>query len=164
MNEHLPGPLLPEKLQLSLTKLENNFSEFSDKLHAQKMYMDELITHYQILRKNHQKFIQKCKKMCQKPHPPLSPKKNGFAKEVEISDDLCSFMNLPPKTRISRPQVSKFITDYIKLHQLYNPLRKKQIIPNEALWKLLGNGAREHAENLTYFSLQKYMNPHFLYV
>lgn len=163
MNEHLSEPLLPEKLRLSLAKLENNFNDFSDKLHAQKMYMDEVTKHYQHLQKETQKFIHKYKKICQKSQHLVS-KKNGFAKEVEISDDLCSFMNLPPKTRISRTQVTKFIMDYIKHHQLYNPLRKKQIVPDESLWKILGNEARENADNLTYFSLQKYMNKHFLYI
>jgi chromatin remodeling complex protein RSC6 len=49
---------------------------------------------------------------------------------------------------------------YIKEQGLENPENKQIIVPDEKLWKILGDEARE--EKITHFTIQKYLNKHFV--
>jgi len=70
-------------------------------------------------------------------------------------------MNMPTETLISRTEVTKYIMRYIKDKGLENPSNRRQIWPDEALWNVLGENARNE-QCLTHFNLQKYMNVHYL--
>jgi chemotaxis protein histidine kinase CheA len=79
-----------------------------------------------------------------------------FQVPTDISPALCSFLGRPAGSQESRSNVTKFITNYVKEHNLKN---KHDIKPDAALKKLL---ALPEGENLTYFNLQKYLNVHYL--
>lgn len=86
-------------------------------------------------------------------------KPSGFASPTHVSDELCDFMEKPHGTLISRTETSKFLTDYISKHKLQHPDNKSIIVPDQNLMNLLGKDIQN--VSLTYFSIQKYITPHF---
>ena len=83
---------------------------------------------------------------------------SGFARPVNITDELCVFMNIKEGTKVARTEVTRFLNKYITDNQLQNTQAKTKINADEPLKKLL----RLNQEELTYFNLQKYMNQHFV--
>ena len=79
-----------------------------------------------------------------------------FELPTPLSNDLCSFLALSNGSKESRSNVTKAITTYVKLHNLKN---KHTITPDAKLKSLLGV---KEGEVLTYFNLQRYLNPHYL--
>ena len=79
-----------------------------------------------------------------------------FEIPTRLSDDLCHFLGKPKGSEMSRSNVTKAVTTYIKEKGLKN---KHDIKPDAALKKLL---APPEGEPLTYFNLQKYLNKHYV--
>jgi chromatin remodeling complex protein RSC6 len=84
---------------------------------------------------------------------------SGFARPSEVTSELCSFLNIKEGTTIARTDVTRAIIAYIKKHKLENPTNARMITPDEKLKTLLGV---EEGQELTYFTLQKYMTKHFV--
>ena len=89
-------------------------------------------------------------------------KPSGFVLPVPISPELCRFLNIPEGSQVPRTEVTKYLIHYIDEHQLIDTERKTIVVPNDALSTLLGPDV--DAETLTRFTIQKYMNRHFLHV
>lgn len=111
-----------------------------------------------------QKTVQKMlMKVRQKMAKPVKPKSNrkpcGFARPTPVSKEMCDFLSLPEGSEVSRTTVTRALIQYIKDHQLQNPENKKQIKPDETLYKLFGEQSRK--QELTYFTMQKFVNHHF---
>ena len=87
-------------------------------------------------------------------------KPSGFASPTTVSPDLCAFMGKPVGTLISRTETSKFLSTYITENHLYAENNKSVIIPDNNLLHLLGNPSTE--TEITYFTIQKYINRHFV--
>jgi upstream activation factor subunit UAF30 len=107
--------------------------------------------------------IRKVKKLKpQKNKKVLKPdrKPHGFAVPSLVSDELCLFMKVDSGSLVSRTNVTKKLTEYISEHKLQNPENKRQIIPDAVLSSLLGELAKD--AYLTHFTIQKYMNHHFV--
>ena len=83
---------------------------------------------------------------------------SGFAKPSAISEELCDFLNCEHGTQMARTEVTKFLTQYIKQHDLQDPSNRRRILCDEPLASLLSVGPEDE---VTYFNLQKYMKPHF---
>ena len=79
-----------------------------------------------------------------------------FQVPTAISPALCAFLGRPAGSTESRSNVTKFITGYVKEHNLMN---KRDINADAKLLALLGLKAED---KLTYFNLQKYLNSHYL--
>jgi chromatin remodeling complex protein RSC6 len=90
------------------------------------------------------------------PAPKKAP--SGITKPTVVSDAMCAFMEKPPGTLIARTEVTKFVTSYIKDHNLKDENAKRQINPDTKLRNLLSLPA---GDQLTYFNLQTYMKSHF---
>lgn len=90
------------------------------------------------------------------PLPKKAP--SGITKPTVVSDAMCAFMGKPPGTLIARTEVTKFVTSYIKDHNLKDENAKRQINPDSKLRALLSLPA---GDQLTYFNLQTYMKSHF---
>lgn len=84
------------------------------------------------------------------------PRISIFQIPTNITPALCAFMGRPAGSQESRSNVTKFITNYVKEHNLKN---KHDINGDAALLKLL-NLKKE--DKLTYFNLQKYLNVHYI--
>ena len=79
-----------------------------------------------------------------------------FTKPVEITKELCVFLQLAPGTQISRSDVTRGVMKYAKEHQLTD---KQTIKPDATLRKLLGLTEKD---NLTILNLQKYLKGHYV--
>ena len=86
-------------------------------------------------------------------------KPSGFAKPGKITKELCSFLNKEEGTEIARTEVTRALVSYIKENKLDNSDNGQIIHPDNKLKTLLG---LDDNQNLTYFSIQKYMNKHFV--
>jgi chromatin remodeling complex protein RSC6 len=86
---------------------------------------------------------------------------SGFAKPTKISDQLCEFMGREKGTEMARTEVTKYIHDYIKKNELQLETNKTLIIPDINLKNLLAIEENEN-QQIHFFSLQKYMNRHFV--
>jgi upstream activation factor subunit UAF30 len=86
---------------------------------------------------------------------------SGFLKPVKISSDMAKFTGWDPSELKSRVEVTKYLCNYIRENNLQNPNDKRQIIPDAKLSKLIKYDAKKEAEPLRYYSLQKFLKPHF---
>lgn len=84
---------------------------------------------------------------------------SGFAKPGKITKELCNFLNKEDGTEIARTEVTRALVAYIKENKLDNSDNGQIIHPDIKLKTLLG---LEDNQNLTYFTIQKYMNKHFV--
>ena len=79
-----------------------------------------------------------------------------FQVPTGISPALCAFMGLPAGSLESRSNVTKYITTYVRENNLKN---KHDIKADAKLLALLG---LKESDSLTYFTLQRYLNVHYL--
>jgi chromatin remodeling complex protein RSC6 len=92
--------------------------------------------------------------------PKKERKPCGFALPADVSDEMCDFMGRENGTKISRIEITQFINEYIKKTGLEKADNKQMIIPDEKLWKILGDEAKD--QKLTHFTIQKFINRHFI--
>ena len=124
------------------------------------------ISHLQLQVKNVEKNVKKELKNIKR-HTKNKPKSNklpsGFAKPTKVTKELCEFMNKPEGTEIARTEVTKYLVQYIKSNNLQeqNGQTKNKINPDEKLQSLLCLN-NEESDELTFFTIQKYMNKHFI--
>lgn len=87
---------------------------------------------------------------------------SGFLKPVQISKDLAKFTGWDQSQLRSRVDVTKFICEYIKQHNLQDPedKRKIRVDSDQNLKKLLKFDSKD-GKPLTYYSLQTYLKNHF---
>jgi len=84
----------------------------------------------------------------------------GFTTPVRISNRLAEFLGKPKDTRMSRTEVSNEINNYIKKNNLQDFTNRYIIIkPDFKLTSLLN---LTPSDELSYFTLQKYLKPHFI--
>lgn len=88
-------------------------------------------------------------------------KPSGFALPVTLSDTMCDFLQIPHNSQLPRTQVTKHIYAYIKNNNLLLSTNKKHIQPDAALNSILSD-QYDRSAPLTHFSLQKYINHHFI--
>jgi upstream activation factor subunit UAF30 len=97
---------------------------------------------------------------------PQSSRRNnansGFLKPVQISKELAKFTGWDQTQLRSRVDVTKFICEYIKEHNLQDPedKRKIRVDTDPNLKKLLKFDGKD-GKPLTYYSLQTYLKNHF---
>lgn len=84
---------------------------------------------------------------------------NAFLKLRPLTDELCSFMGLSPKSQRSQTDVTKFVATYVKEHKCFDPSFKRRIIPDSKLGKLL---RVKDGQEVTYLNLQSYLKVHFV--
>ena len=82
----------------------------------------------------------------------------GFAKPIEVSEELGNFLGLAPDELIARTQVTSRINRYCKEKGLQKAEDKRILMPDTPLSKLL---RLKKGEELTFFNLQKYLKHHY---
>ena len=88
---------------------------------------------------------------------------SGFMKPVPISGEMSTFTGWDADELKSRVDVTKYICAYIRDHDLQNPADRRQIVPDKKLTALLKLDKKSLKEEpLTYYSLQKKIQPHFV--
>lgn len=93
-----------------------------------------------------------------KPNP-----NSGFNKPVKLSKELTKFTGWKANELRSRVDVTKYICNYIKEHDLQNPKDRRQIRVEDdsKLKKLLNYDPSKEDQPVTYFHLQKLLKGHF---
>ena len=129
----------------------DTISSLIDEVSELKEKTSKILSTLKILQKDLKKENKVIKKTTKKP--------SGFAVKGRISDELCSFMNLPSNTEVARTEATKFLMDYIKNNNLQDQKIKTNINPDDILKSLL---KIEENETLTYFNIQKKMNIHYI--
>ena len=140
-----------ENMPSNLKKIKESICVLKDKVDLCKFSILEInndIKKMESVFNNYLKSLDKPKKKI----------KRGFSKPCLISEELSDFLNLPKESKIPRTEVTKLIINYIKDNNLQNTGNKQIIVPDDKLKQLLCNDNEE----ITYFTIQKYLNKHFL--
>lgn len=141
-----------------------SFSTINDSITLFKMQLNSLQQHIRTLEKQVRKEIKSATKVLKTKDKPKKPKApSGFAKPTKVTKELCEFMEKPEGTEIARTEVTKTLSLYIKTNNLQEKGEnsKNRINPDAKLKNLLGLN-NDEIENLTYFTIQKHMNKHFI--
>jgi len=144
----------PEKSNIS-----ELFENITDIISSFKSQINTLFHELKLLEKNVKKEMKLMKKNVEKSKNKGNKKPSGFAKPTKVTDELCVFMNEKEGSTIARTDVTKALIEYIAKHNLQFNENKQIIIPDEKLKTLLGIN---DGDKVTYFTLQKYMNKHFI--
>ena len=148
------------KEEKSSTEIIEQFNQINDCLTLFKLQLNSLQKMVNEIEKDVKKEIsKKIKNEKENKTDKKVRKPSGFAKPGKVSDELCEFMDIPKGSEIARTQVTKRLVEYIKENKLSE--NKNIIVPDEKLTKLLDIDD-ETKEKLTYFTLQKHMNKHFI--
>lgn len=153
------APVVPN----TVTELEQQFASINSRLAELRVLETSLVQDVRKLQKNAMKYLKEVsKKSRRRRAPPAEGDKkrppSGFAKPALISPELCTFLGKPQGTEMARTEVTKFLTSYIKEHELQDPENRRRIRPDKKLQKLLNTTTKDE---VTYFNLQKYMKVHF---
>jgi chromatin remodeling complex protein RSC6 len=144
------------KLPVNVKKMMQTLNNMEVSIYEQKNKLNNMEKEFHKFKKYSLSFIEFSKKQLEK--KPRQP--SGFQLPVSLSNELCDFLGLDHDSKLPRTEVTKMLIKYISDNQLINPEKKTQIIPDEKLMTLLGNNV--DLPNLTRFTIQKYMNCHFL--
>lgn len=117
------------------------------------------------VKKSKQEEKEKTKRVVSEEEKQRRRETSGFNKPVEVSQALATFMGLK-EPKASRTDVTRFMCAYIKDNKLqqgrsFSVDEKLKLVLGEAVFPInskqpeLGNG-------YTYFSLPKYLSPHFV--
>lgn len=149
---------MSEKTSKKAAKKEQQFNDVLNELSGFKTQITGLIKQVKLLEKNCNKRMRALEKEANKNKLKGNRKPSGFAVPGKISPELCKFMNKPHGYEAARTEVTKYIIKYIQENNLQNPKNKREILPDNDLKQLLNN----KKEPVTYFSIQRLMNPHFV--
>jgi chromatin remodeling complex protein RSC6 len=139
--------------------ISEQFKEITDNLTIFKGGINNLQQQIKALEKNIKKQMKTLQKDATKNKNKGNRKPSGFAKPSKVTNELCEFMNKIEGTEIARTEVTRALCSYIKEHKLENKENSKIIAPDDKLKTLLGI---EEGQELTYFTIQKFMNKHFI--
>ena len=116
--------------------------------------LNNMIRDFKINLNNIQKKIKKLEKNIKKENKKKNKKRNpsGFAKPQKLSKELCDFLNIEENSMMPRTEVTKIIIKYIKENGLNE---SSKIILDKRLEKILKG-------EITFFSMQKEMNKHYI--
>jgi chromatin remodeling complex protein RSC6 len=154
-------PAAPVAEEVEEEKLESKVKSLTARLVKMREDLSELISEAKRL----EKAATKVQKVADKRRRRKAPAEGEEGKPARvsffqvptaISPALCAFLGRPAGSTESRSNVTKFITGYVKEHNLMN---KRDINADAKLLALLGLKAED---KLTYFNLQKYLNAHYL--
>ena len=157
-----PSPTQQEtapKTVFETMKYSEEFDKIFAQLQGMKTIISQVITDTKKIQKNVQKDIKSAERKQQRAGSKKGKREpSGFAKPAVISNELCDFLGKPYGTEMARTEVTKYLTAYIKDHNLQQPQDKRRINPDKKLLKLL---KLSKDDQVTYFNLQKWMKPHF---
>jgi chromatin remodeling complex protein RSC6 len=146
------------KVPANVKKMELAIQSMETIIQSQKSALQQMEKEFSQFKRFATSFIENVKKTSEKkPRKPC-----GFMLPVPISPELCRFLDIPEGSQAPRTEVTKYLIHYIDEHQLIDPERRTIVVPDDALSALLGPDV--DAETLTRFTIQKYMNRHFLHI
>ena len=145
-----------------VVSLDDQFKDILTRIQAFRTMSNELMADVRKLQKSANKHIKDSKKKQKRKrnlNPDVKRAPSGFAKPTKISESLCNFLGVPSGSEMARTEVTKYLTKYIKEHQLQDQANKRIINCDSKLTSLLNVKPTDDA--VTYFNLQRFMKPHF---
>merc|ERR1712010_56080 len=127
----------PKTEEQSGESIENTFKNLYDKINALKSELSKLSSDVKDVHKQVNKSMKESLKNKKKKADRPKREPSGFAKPTPISQELCDFLQKPLGTEMARTEVTKYLTSYIKEHDLQYPDDKRKIKPDAKLKKLL---------------------------
>jgi chromatin remodeling complex protein RSC6 len=140
-----------EKMMACLTDVNAQINDMKEAFSVLDKKSKKLTHLIELMIKKEQKNTSKTKR---------ERKPCGFAVSTKVTPEMCEFMGRKEGELISRIEITKYLNKYIKEKELENPENRQNIVPDENLWKILGDEARN--EKITHFTIQKYLNKHFV--
>ena len=142
---------------IELLEQQNKLTELHKK-HTKNIKM--FLKLYRQERKENKKNLKQSKKV---KDPNKVSRPNALTRPTKITDVLCDFLNKPHGSLVSRSDVTKSISKYIKSNKLYVPENKKQFIPDDNLKSILDPlEEKDINKGYTYFNLQRYIKNLFI--
>lgn len=141
------------------SKIVEQFENIINLLNNFKSQVTTIQQQIRLVEKNVKHEFKAMKKDIDKNKSKGNKKPSGFATPSKVTNELCEFMDKENGSEIARTAVTKSLIEYIKKNNLENNENSQVIHPDEKLKALLGI---DENEKLTYFSLQKHMNKHFI--
>jgi len=148
-----------DSLDKNQTTINEQFESILTMLNNFKVQINAMYQQIKLVEKNVRKEFKVLKKEVEKNKIKGNKKPSGFATPSKVTNELCDFMDKEKGSEIARTVVTKTLIDYIKKNNLENNENNQIIHPDEKLQNLLGI---DENEKLTYFTLQKHMNKHFI--
>jgi len=143
----------------SQDELFSQFDQLVSQLNLIKGQITGIQQNIKQLEKSVKKQMKGLKKEVTKTKNKGNRQPSGFAKPSKVTKELCEFMNKEEGTEIARTEVTRALVSYIKQNKLENAANSKIINPDQKLKMLLGI---EDGQELNYFTIQKFMNKHFI--
>lgn len=97
---------------------------------------------------------------CKKLKPSDTNMNSGFNKKTPVVDAMCDFAGWTRGSEHTRTDITRFLCAYIKTNDLQRPDKRREIVPDLALGKLLDYN--EALGPLTFCSIQGLINPLFI--
>lgn len=121
-----------------------------------KTRIAKLETDQQVLLKKIAKMERANRKAEKEANPDRPKRETAFTRPTILSEELCSFLDLPNGTKLARTEVTTRISKYVREKNLSNPENKRQILLDDPLKSLMG------VDVIEWLQMQKYLKPHFL--
>ena len=86
--------------------------------------------------------------------------KGGFTTVVPISDAMCAFLGVPSGTKMTRSDVTRKITEYIKHTNICDANDRRVIKPDAKLMSILSDVGPD--DIVTYFNIQHHLKHNYL--
>lgn len=87
---------------------------------------------------------------------------SGFNKPVKVTPDLARFINVKPDDEVTRVLITQKLCSYVKENDLQNPSDRREILPDSELKKLFDVHDDNKDQKLTYYSMQRRIQPHII--
>ena len=143
-----------DSLLASSRKLNESQKEISVSL---KNFMKDYKKETKELEKSYSKNKNKSKKNPNR----VKRTPSGFAVPSKISDEMCEFLGIAKDTHLSRTDVTRKLTNYIRVKDLQVESNRRRFTPDGPLSAILGPLQDVDKEKgYTYFNLQRYITPH----
>lgn len=158
--EEVKADVAEEPEDVSLSKVvQDNKAAYLTALKAVKALEKNLFASIDAMCKDYNKFLVKEQK---KSNKAATSRTSGLAKPVSLSPDICKFLGVSNDTKMSRTDVTRAITSYIKEHGLADVSDKRKINLDDTLKPLMIDAKGETPTTVTYFNLQAMIKHHFI--
>lgn len=166
ISENVDSTTTSEAYDATFRDVENIFREFKTAISKLRQLKREIVTMEKSLRKHEERKARRKRASLDENG---NKRKNGFSLENNIiSDELCDFIGHPKGTPISRSEVTRRLTAYVKEHELQDPQDKRYVnLDTDAGIKLKnllsevldkeGNPCR-----LTIITINKFISKHYV--
>lgn len=155
-------PVVADALAVEEKSWQEELKLVQDQLSAISRAVAAALSASKRLERRANRDVKDAKKGKRKQRAPLAEgeerKPSIFQIPVPVSDELSVFLGGGKNNLMSRSQVTKAISAYVKEHKLND---KHKVNPNAALRKLLGV---KEGDELTIFNMQTYLQPHYIKV